>query len=198
MSERRGDARMLLQLSHGFSAVDTAAPSPETSWWPPLQLSHGFSAVDTPRARESALRPGPASTEPRLFSRGYVGYLATRSGNHQASTEPRLFSRGYGLKREGWDWQFIASTEPRLFSRGYSICRIRPASTRELQLSHGFSAVDTSPLNSGCRPRGPSLQLSHGFSAVDTSWMTSRPSGSRSKLQLSHGFSAVDTTQQES
>ena len=44
-----------------------------------LQLSHGFSAVDTePDAGE---RDGPAhaSIEPRLFSRGYPAALALRS-----------------------------------------------------------------------------------------------------------------------
>ena len=119
--------------------------------------------------RSSPLRSTAASIEPRLFSRGYARLLAQLHQHRHASIEPRLFSRGYVTARRDAPHERAASIEPRLFSRGYVkggwCCSM---DRRLLQLSHGFSAVDTvEAYAEAIRARFP-LQLSHGFSAVDT------------------------------
>ncbi len=108
-----------------------------------LQLSHGFSAVDTLGHANQPGDPGVASTEPRLFSRGYFLRQPVVRQVVRASTEPRLFSRGYDEIQE-----------------------LRHTGT-ELQMSHGFSAVDTGT-GKTTAAAAIVLQLSHGFSAVDT------------------------------
>ncbi len=162
-----------LQLSHGFSAVDTWEGGSLSLPIGALQLSHGFSAVDTPPHRSATARCTPASTEPRLFSRGYfrnrvaavAGVLVPLQLSHGFSAVDTRYtaslaascrwqlqlSHGFSavdtsLRRRSTAGGGRASTEPRLFSRGYRNAQQRfIRGPHMLQLSHGFSAVDTPP-----------------------------------------------------
>ena len=65
--------RSTLQMSHGFSAMETALYKEHLCWFDKLQMSHGFSAMETlhgPRGEDHA---ADTSSEPRLLSHGNTG-----------------------------------------------------------------------------------------------------------------------------
>ncbi len=56
-----------LQLGHGFEAVETVGLVLKAGRWPEvLQLGHGFEAVETPPVVASKVPEGQASIGPRL------------------------------------------------------------------------------------------------------------------------------------
>ncbi len=93
--------RTTLQLSHGFSAMDTERQPQRQADDVDLQLSHGFSAMDTREGQVAGTAAQVPATEPRLLSHGYQRACASFRACLAPATEPRLLSHGYGSRGTG-------------------------------------------------------------------------------------------------